>query len=101
MLQILYVYEHHTFGEITHEQLAELQAHLSRGERIVYGTAFGIASVGARVLPRRARGLVRTAFALGQRQTPYWRPGNTPGRYRDMHEVLNHFDGRPPVEAGA
>jgi 2-polyprenyl-3-methyl-5-hydroxy-6-metoxy-1,4-benzoquinol methylase len=100
MLQSLYVYEHHRFGEITDEQLRELQAHLGRGEKLAYGAAFGAASAAARVLPARARALARTGFALAQRQTPYWRPGQIPGSYRDMAEVLDAFDGdRPPGAA--
>jgi glycosyltransferase involved in cell wall biosynthesis len=102
MLQILYVYEHHYFGAITREQFEELRGRLRRGERIVYATMFTVAAGGARVLPARARKLVRQAFALAQRQTPYWRPRHTPGRYRDMRQVLDRFDlSRPSVEADA
>jgi hypothetical protein len=102
MLQALYVYEHHYFGEITGEQLDELRAHLSQRERMAYGTLFKAAAGTSRVLPARARKGARTAFALAQRQVPYWRPRQTPGRYRDMREVLDRFDARrPPVEAGA
>jgi hypothetical protein len=102
MLQILYVYEHHYFGTITREQFEDLHGRLRRGERIVYGTMFTVAGALARVLPARARRLVRQAFALAQRQTPYWRPRNAAGRYRDMRDVLDRFDvRRPSVEAGA
>jgi glycosyltransferase involved in cell wall biosynthesis len=102
MLQILYVYEHHYFGAITREQLEELRAHMRQSERIAYGTLFNVAAVGSRLLPSRARKAVRTVFALAQRQTPYWRPKQTAGRYGDMRDVLDRFDARrPPVEAGA
>ncbi|MDX6621546.1 MAG: hypothetical protein QOK36_3932 [Gaiellales bacterium] len=96
MLQILYVYEHHRFGAITDEELAELRAQLGSGEQLAYGTAFAVAGAVARILPARARGLVRTGFALVQRQTPYWRPRPTPGRYGNMSEVLDRFDARAP-----
>ncbi len=99
LLQSLYVYEHHAFGEITDAQLAELRAHLGRREQLLYGTAFAVAKTGARVLPARARGLARTAFALAQRQTPYWRPEPIPGSFRDMREVLDHH--APRRGAGA
>ena len=102
MLQALYVYEHHHFGEITDAQLDELRAHLGTRERVAYGTLFGVAAAGAHVLPARIRAGVRTAFALAQRQTPYWRGARTPGRFRDMRDVLDRFDGhRPRAEAGA
>ena len=101
MLQSLYVYQHHTFGEITDEQFGELHGRLGKGERTVYGAAFGLASAGARVLPARARGLARTAFALAQRQTPWWRPEPIPGRFRDMTEVLDAYDTRGPAECAS
>jgi hypothetical protein len=92
MLQILYVYEHHHFGSITREEFDELHQELSRGERLAYGAIFAIASAFSRVLPARARALVRQAFALAQRQTPYWRPGRDRGPYRDVLEVLDRFE---------
>src|SRR5215218_6194342 len=91
MLQALYVYEHHHFGSITREQLDELRARLRRRERLIYDAAFAVAAAVARVLPPVARRAARHAFALAQRQTPYWRPGRDRGDYGDMREVLDRF----------
>jgi glycosyltransferase involved in cell wall biosynthesis len=102
MLQALYVYEHHHFGSITREQLDELRARLPRRERLVYDAGFAGAAAVARVLPPVARRAARHAFALAQRQTPYWRPGRDRGDYGDMREVLDRFEPpRPTVPAGA
>jgi hypothetical protein len=92
MLQILYVYEHHYFGSITREQFDELRAQLHRGERFTYGTMFAVARALSRIVPARARPLVRQLFALAQRQTPYWRPGRDRGPYRDVLDVLDRFE---------
>ena len=92
MLQVLYVYEHHYFGAITREQLDELRERLRPTERLVYGTIFGVASALARIVPARVRPLVRQAFALAQRQTPYWRAKRDRGPYRDVLEVLDRFE---------
>jgi glycosyltransferase involved in cell wall biosynthesis len=102
MLQALYVYEHHHFGSITREQLDDLRARLRRRERLVYDAGFAVAAAVARVLPPVARHAARHAFALAQRQTPYWRPGRDRGDYRDMREVLDRFEAqRPTVPASA
>jgi hypothetical protein len=95
MLQALYVYEHHHFGSITREQFDDLRRRLSRRERVGYDAAFAVAGAVARVLPAVARRAARHAFALAQRQTPYWRPGRDPGEYADMREVLDHFAQAP------
>jgi glycosyltransferase involved in cell wall biosynthesis len=102
MLQALYVYEHHHFGSITREQLDELRARLPRRERLVYDAGFAVAAAVARVLPAVARRAARHAFALAQRQTPYWRPGRDRGDYGDMRDVLDRFEPpRPKVPASA
>ena len=95
MLQSLYVYEHHYFGSITRDELDELRDRLPGPERMAYTAAFSAAALGARVLPASARRLVHQAFALAQRQTPYWRPANVAGRFSDMRDVLDHYDRRP------
>jgi hypothetical protein len=97
MLQALYVYEHHYFGAITRAELDELRVRLRRRERVLYDAAFAVAAVVARVLPPVARRAARHAFALAQRQTPYWRPGRDPGEYRDMGEVLDRFEPEQPA----
>src|SRR4051794_14965285 len=96
MLQALYVYEHYHFGSVTDEQFDDLRGRLRRRERVVYDAAFAVAAAVARVLPAGARRAARHAFALAQRQTPYWRPGRDPGEYADMREVLDHFAQAPP-----
>ncbi len=96
MLQALYVYEHYHFGSITRAQLDDLRDRLNRRERLLYDAAFAVAAAVARVLPAGARRVARHAFALAQRQTPYWRPGRDPGEYADMREVLDHFAEAPP-----
>jgi glycosyltransferase involved in cell wall biosynthesis len=102
MLQALYVYEHHHFGSITREQFEELRSRLRRRERLLYDAAFAVAAAAARVTPAPARRAARLAFALAQRQTPYWRPGRDRGEYGDMREVLDRFDPpRPAVPASA
>jgi glycosyltransferase involved in cell wall biosynthesis len=102
MLQALYVYEHHHFGSITREQFDELRVRLRRRERLVYDAAFAVAAAAARVMPAAARRAARHAFALAQRQTPYWRPGRERGEYGDMREVLDRFEApRPAVPASA
>jgi hypothetical protein len=54
------------------------------------------------VLPPVARHAARHAFALAQRQTPYWRPGRDRGDYGDMRDVLDRFEPpRPKVPASA
>jgi glycosyltransferase involved in cell wall biosynthesis len=102
MLQALYVYEHHHFGSITRAELDELRARLRPPERLLYDAAFAVAGAVARILPPFARRAARPAFALAQRQTPYWRPARDPGAYRDMGEVLDRFaPERPAVPASA
>ena len=96
MLQALYVYEHHHFGSITRAQFDDLRDRLNRRERLLYDAAFAVAAAVARVLPAGARRVARHAFALAQRQTPYWRPGRDPGEYADMREVLDRFAEAPP-----
>ena len=95
LLQILYVYEHHYFGAITREQFDELRERLLPTERVVYGTIFRVASALARIVPTRVRPLARQAFALAQRQTPYWRAKRDRGPYRDVLEVLDRFEAPP------
>jgi hypothetical protein len=100
MLQSLYVYQHHSFGSVTDAELDELRARLTRREQLAYGTTFTVASAGSHLLPARARRIAGVAFALAQRQAPYWRPGRIPGRFRDVRDVLDLVD-RDPSSAEA
>ena len=99
MLQALYVYENHHFGPIGRADFEDLRGRLRRRERLLYDAMFAVARGGARVLPAPARRAARHAFALAQRQTPFYRPVREPGRYPDMRAVLDRYDTRRPAAA--
>jgi hypothetical protein len=99
MLQALYVYENHHFGPIGRADFEDLRGRLRPRERLLYDALFAVARAGARVLPAPARRAVRHAFALAQRQTPFYRPVREPGSYPDMRAVLDRYDVQRPKTA--
>ena len=94
MLQILHVYnEHHLRGAVTAEQLAELKRHMTRRERLLYGSLFAALSLTARLLPTQARPQMARVATLIARQLPWWNPVPDPGHYRNITEVVARVNG--------
>ena len=94
MLQILHVYNgRHLQGAVSAERVAELKRHMTRRERLLYGSLFAALAAVARVLPATARAHVPRVVTLIARQIPWWRPVPDPGRYRDISEVVTRVNG--------
>jgi glycosyltransferase involved in cell wall biosynthesis len=85
LLQAGHVYTRRFRGVGTDAELAELNASLGTGERLLFAAAHAAARVLARLLPKALWDRV-SRRALGQ--YPAWEPAREEGRYADILEVF-------------
>jgi glycosyltransferase involved in cell wall biosynthesis len=101
-LQIVHVYNGHYVREnVGAAELSELERHMGRAERLVYGLVFAGLRMIKRALPPRLQPQVPRAATLVSRQFPWWSPVRDPARYRDIGEVVERVsDDRDPLSWG-
>jgi glycosyltransferase involved in cell wall biosynthesis len=93
-LQIVHVYNaRYLQGAIGERELSELERHLSRRARLLYGVLFRALGRLARVLPARARPYLKSAVAMSPRQFPWWDPVRDARRMEHIGEVIERVDG--------
>lgn len=88
-LQISYVYDgYHLSDTIDRSQLGELQRHMTRRERALYGAAYWLLRAFKRVAPERVGAMIPLMLALAQRQFPSWDPVHDERSYEDIDAVV-------------